>query len=506
MTLIEVFVAIDEEGGISRGGGIPWYIQGDQARLARLIKPYDGERVAYIMGSGTYAAMPHKEGVDYFVLSRKGDPAVSSNAKFHPTCSEEDARNILEKAAKDGANDGANDESVYDRIVILGGAGIYALFTRYATRLHVTQISGNAKCDQFFTFPSWINRAHREVVIEDTVSAHPDDHFSTKGLQFGDLYTITVYTRAIGHYHDIADNYESQYFGLVRNRIDYGILGDNRTETKTKVIPGGSISASLNYGAIPLLTSKKMGVKSIFAELCWFLNGMTDNKWLKDHYVHIWNSDAVRHGSDELGKIYGHQWRNFGGELGKYGTGVDQVAECVRQLRDDPMSRRIIINAWNPAELSEMALPPCHVMYQFIVRMSGNDKLLTCIMTQRSADLGLGVPFNLASTALLTHIMARVTGCIAERVQLNFGNAHVYENHISALREQTTRKVYDAPYIQFANDAPMDLDIGSWQPHHLTVNHYQCGKQVSMSMSGGAGLLKRDPGDQSADDNSADKA
>lgn len=478
--LVEAFLCIDSKGGLSKNGDINWHLPGDQRRLAQLIKPRvigSGddmaiEKIAYVMGRNTFRAMPTKDGqvITYLVLSSKEQKCVSKNGRELPTTSEDFIRMIMES-------------KIYDRVVVLGGNRVYKFMEQYIDRLHVTQIFNDYDCDVIFTLPMMVNNAHKEVVINELIDSPNSD------AQIG--YTVTVYTNKYSN----VNPYENQYIGLVKNRIDYGHLQSNRTATDTLSIFSGNLVANLrgcsnssgnangnangnSIGIIPLLTTKKMGIKTIFTELCWFLNGMTDNKWLTDRNVFIWNSDAKRHGTDDLGKVYGYQWRNYNGHY-------DQVAECVRLINEDPTSRRIIINSWNPCDLMDMALPPCHVMYQFDVKISGGTKYLRCKMYQRSADIGLGLPFNLASVALLTHIMARVTGCIADSVEITIGNAHVYTDHVAALLVQVGRDAHHPPKIAFADDAPYDLDIGSWQPHHIRVTDYEYEEPVKLAMSGG---------------------
>jgi thymidylate synthase len=498
---------MDSNGGISDCGNIPWKLKGDQKRLADFMQPKpitddDGnlryEYVAIIVGRNTFEMMPFKNptmimidtidehgvnitkniggSIKYFVLSSKRGQCVSKNGVIISSYSEDE---IMQ-----------TDLTGYDRVIVLGGTRVWSLF--HINRWHITQLAVSWQCDTILTLPAYLNNAHKEVVIEDFTDRDDFiDRDTWREQYFSETYTVTVYTSVNKEWSP--NDYEQQYIGLVRNRIDYGSLDNNRTGTPTYALfggingTGGAISVKLNGRRqtttmssllIPLLTTKKMGIKTVFTELCWFLNGDTDITWLNEHGVHIWDSDSKRHGNSQLGKVYGYQWR-------KYGSCVDQVAECVRLIREDPTSRRIIINSWNPCDLPDMALPPCHVLYQFHVRVTSNGNYLSCKMYQRSADLGLGVPFNIASVALLTHIMARVTGTIAERVEISFGNAHVYADHVAALNMQTMRVIKQPPIICFTDDAPMNLLCGSWQPHHISLKKYTSSSAVKMHMSGG---------------------
>jgi thymidylate synthase len=221
----------------------------------------------------------------------------------------------------------------------------------------------------------------------------------------------------------------------------------------------------LKNGQLPLLTTKKMAWKMCFSELMWFIKGSTDNRELNEKNIHIWDANASRefldsrslHDLDEndLGPIYGHQWRHFNASYFDFNTdytgkGVDQLAELIKNLKclETRNSRRHIITAWNPCQLAEMALPPCHILMQFYVK---ENKYLSCALYQRSGDVGLGVPFNIASYAFLTHIIAHHCGLEADEFVHFLGNAHIYEEHIESLKTQMIRTPFDFPKIKIRN-------------------------------------------------------
>jgi thymidylate synthase len=239
---------------------------------------------------------------------------------------------------------------------------------------------------------------------------------------------------------------ERQYLDLLAEVLESGARKTDRTGTGTLSVFGRQLRFELD-GSFPLLTTKKLHLKSIIVELLWFLRGDTNVKWLQQRGVSIWDEWADENG--ELGPVYGHQWRHWrtpeGGE-------IDQIAKLVESLKQKPDSRRHIVSAWNPAEVDRMALPPCHALFQFYV---ANGRL-SCQMYQRSADLFLGVPFNIASYALLTLMVAQATGLKPAEFVLTLGDAHLYLNHLEQAREQIGRTPRPFPRMRL-NPAVSDL-------------------------------------------------
>ena len=220
-----------------------------------------------------------------------------------------------------------------------------------------------------------------------------------------------------------------QYLDLLQHVLDHGAPRQDRTGTGTVGVFGYQMRFPLQQG-FPLLTTKKLHLRSIIYELLWFLRGDTNIQYLHDHKVSIWDEWADEEGN--LGPVYGSQWRSW--PDGKGGT-IDQIDNVVRQIQENPFSRRLMVTAWNPAEIEDMALPPCHCLFQFYV----NGGRLSCQLYQRSADIFLGVPFNIASYALLTMMMAQVCGLQAGDFVHTLGDAHIYTNHIDQCRLQLTR-------------------------------------------------------------------
>jgi len=253
---------------------------------------------------------------------------------------------------------------------------------------------------------------------------------------------------------------ENQYLNLIKEILEKGSLEETRNG-KTKSIFGYSMRFSLKDGELPLLTTKKVAWKTCFRELQWFIRGSTNNKELQDKNVHIWDGNSTREFLDsrglynnevnDLGPIYGHQWRHFNA---KYvdchtdysGKGIDQLANIIDELKNPSTrsSRRHIITAWNPCQLQDMALPPCHILMQFNVR---DNKYLSCALMQRSGDVGLGIPINIASYSFLTHIIAKHCDLIADEFVYFLGNAHIYEEHFEPIQEQLKREPFPFPKI-----------------------------------------------------------
>lgn len=255
---------------------------------------------------------------------------------------------------------------------------------------------------------------------------------------------------------------EQQYLDLIQRILDEGARTDSRNGVTFSIF-GHKMEFSLADNTIPLLTTKKVAWRTCFRELMWFLRGSTSNKELQDANVKIWNDNASREFLDsrnlqhleenDLGPVYGHQWRHFNApykdcHTDYSGQGVDQIKYIIDALKDPEQhsSRRLVMSAWNPCQINEMALPPCHILVQFYVR---EHKYLSCSLYQRSGDVGLGVPFNIASYSFLTHILANHCDLVADKFVHFIGDAHIYESHMDVLREQVQRTPLEFPKISF---------------------------------------------------------
>ena len=253
-----------------------------------------------------------------------------------------------------------------------------------------------------------------------------------------------------------------QYLDLLRLARDKGVEKHDRTGTGTRSIFGHQMRFNLADG-FPLVTTKKVHLKSIIYELLWFLRGETNVHWLQEHGVTIWDEWADANG--DLGPVYGHQWRSWPAPDGR---SIDQIAGVVDMIKRNPDSRRLIVSAWNPAEVDKMALPPCHCLFQFYV---ANGKL-SCQLYQRSADVFLGVPFNIASYALLTMMVAQVTGLKPGDFVHSFGDTHLYSNHLEQARLQLSRAPRALPAMKINPDVKdifsfryEDFELVGYDPH-----------------------------------------
>lgn len=269
-----------------------------------------------------------------------------------------------------------------------------------------------------------------------------------------------------------------QYLDLLSHVLDHGAPKSDRTGTGTLSVFGYQARYNLREG-FPLLTTKKMHTRSIIHELLWFLMGSTDTAYLQENGVTIWDEWATpeqcaRFGRPpgELGPVYGHQWRNFGAFEHPNGNfdldGVDQIRDVVRNIKENPHSRRLIVTGWNPKEVDAVALPPCHTLFQFYV----NNGELSCQLYQRSADIFLGVPFNIASYSLLTHMIAQVTNLKVGDFVHTIGDAHLYINHIDQAKEQLSRDPRPLPQLKLNPEVTSifdfrfdDFEILNYDPH-----------------------------------------
>ena len=248
-----------------------------------------------------------------------------------------------------------------------------------------------------------------------------------------------------------------QYLGLLDRIMKEGVVKTDRTGTGTKSVFGHQMRFDMSEG-FPLLTTKKLHLKSIIHELLWFLSGSTNIKYLQENGVRIWNEWADENG--ELGPVYGHQWRSW---PDNHGGTIDQISQVVEMIRHTPDSRRMLVSAWNPAEIEQMALPPCHCLFQFYVA----DGKLSLQLYQRSADTFLGVPFNIASYALLLQMMAQVTGLECGEFVHTTGDTHLYLNHLEQATLQLTRTPRPLPKMMINPDVK-DIFSFSYEDFELT--------------------------------------
>jgi thymidylate synthase len=288
---------------------------------------------------------------------------------------------------------------------------------------------------------------------------------------------------------------EQQYLDLVSRVMSEGTEREDRTGTGTIALFGCQTRWDLRKG-FPLLTTKKMNFDAIVLELLWFISGNTNGQRLLDEGVKIWESNGSREYLDkvgfhdrkehDLGPIYGFQWRHYGAVYTHCdddydGKGIDQLATAIHLLKTDPFSRRIIVCAWNPRDLKSMALPPCHMSFQFLVEKNTNGRLaLSCVMTQRSADIGLGVPYNIASYALLTHMVAQVCDMEPKELIHCTNDTHVYKDHIEPLQLQAKRTPLTPPQLWLN---PSIKSIDDFRFEDIQIKNYLHSGFIKMKMS-----------------------
>lgn len=289
---------------------------------------------------------------------------------------------------------------------------------------------------------------------------------------------------------------EYQYLNLIKRIMHSGDKRNGRNGATYSVF-GEQMKFNLRNETIPILTTKQTAWKTCLKELLWFIQGHTDNKLLKEQNVHIWDDNGsrefldsrglVHNDVDDLGPIYGFQWKNFNGTYRKCNDfdndGVDQLEYVINALRNDgsspgenKYSRRLIVSAWNPCALNQMVLPPCHVLFQFYVN---SDDELSCHLYQRSGDVGLGVPFNIASYSFLTHIIARHCGLKTGDFIYSLGDCHIYEQHIDALKTQIQRKPYEFPRVLISNDFD---NLQSVSVNDIKIIDYKYHDKIKMKM------------------------
>lgn len=290
---------------------------------------------------------------------------------------------------------------------------------------------------------------------------------------------------------------EQAYLDLCKEIIENGEKRDDRTGTGTlSIFAPPQLRFSLRDDIFPLLTTKRVFIRGVIEELLWFVSGSTDANILADRDIHIWDGNGSREFLDQrglknnrqgdLGPVYGFQWRHFGAkyhgcDADYQNQGVDQVKQVIHQIKNNPYDRRIILTAWNPAALDEMALPPCHIMCQFYVSMKDDGRReLSCQMYQRSCDMGLGVPFNIASYALLTKMIAHVCEIDCGDFIHVMGDAHVYTNHVDALKTQIKRTPGPFPTLKFARKI---TDIDDFKYEDIIVENYKPQGKIQMEMA-----------------------
>lgn len=399
----------------------------------------------------------------------------------------------------------------YSTMFVCGGSAIYDYFIKhnlldYMIISHITNHEYHTGDVFFPEYPKYftpisnfkhytnsavVNKCGSKVQLDYTCKTFVNNAYSERNsldYYIKDLIDLTDPGNAKDVDEVSFNSVDTVYLSALKNILDNGSLRKTRnSKTISKFGLNMEYDISTN---LPLLTTKRVYWSGVIKELLWFIKGDTNAKNLQNDNVKIWDGNSSREFLDSIGlnhykegdcgPIYGFQWRHFNAPYIDYTTcydklGVDQLQNIIDLIKNDPFSRRMVMSAWNPEQLSEMCLPPCHVMYQFYVNIDdAGNKLLSCSMFQRSGDMFLGIPFNIASTATLTYILAHMTGCKPDKVILNVGDAHIYENHIDAIHTQLSRSQKRLPTLNILGDPKKNINdytiddfvLENYRPHN----------------------------------------
>jgi dihydrofolate reductase/thymidylate synthase len=500
--MVSAIVATTPKGGIGKDGAIPWRLSEDMAHFKRVTMAVnqEGKKNAVVMGRLTWDSIPAKfrplgDRVNVVLTSAAADASFKSP---YP-------EDVLVASSVAGAVEMLEAREEIAEIFVIGGQAAYkeALNLPACKRIYVTRIAKDFECDAFF--PAFDDKLY-DIAHVSTTRSHnglPYDFvvYEKKELKTEEtgeppakvartLYKIpsAPLLAAGGAGNFLHEEY--QYLNAIRDIIEKGNHMGDRTGTGTRSLFGQQQRYDLRK-SFPLLTTKRVFWRAVVEELLWFVRGDTNGKHLSEKGIKIWDGNGSKeflekrglgHREEgDLGPVYGFQWRHFGAKYVDMhtdykGQGVDQLAECIKTIKENPTDRRILLSAWNPADLSLMALPPCHMFCQFYV---ANGEL-SCLMYQRSADMGLGVPFNIASYSLLTLMMAQVCGLKPGEFIHTLGNAHVYQNHVEPLQTQLERTPRPFPTLKMNPDVK---DIDGFEAKDFELIGYNPHGKIAMEMA-----------------------
>lgn len=473
---------------------MPWSLRDDMAYFKELTSCTNSPNTqnAVIMGRKTWESIPVKHrplrGRLNIVLTRSSEVDQENVNSL----------NVSNQTAKPDTHAGALTASSFrhaieilsstqltkqvETVFVIGGGQIYreALSSQLCSAIHLTSIEQDYDCDTFF--PEF-DRDQFRLWSASPPRREGDVRYSF--LCYTNLNNQPTLPPGLNSKHE-----EHQYTQLVDTIVKTGVYRSDRTGTGNFSIFGTTMRFNLRH-TFPLLTTKRVFFRGVLEELLWFIGGKTDARLLSERGVHIWDGNSSRAFLDaaglghreegDLGPVYGFQWRHFGAEYTDMhadytGQGVDQLAEVVRRIKEDPNDRRIVLTAWNPAALRHMALPPCHMFCQFYVA----EGEVSCAMYQRSCDVGLGVPFNIASYALLTRIIAQVCGLRAGELVHMMGDTHVYANHVEPLKKQLSNSPRHFPLLRLNPDK---TELDSFTPEDFTLSGYNPHPTIKMQMA-----------------------
>lgn len=497
----QVVVAATKEMGIGKDGKLPWKLPSDLKFFKDITMTTSNpeKKNAVIMGRKTWESIPLKNrpllGRLNVVLTRSND-FVAGNFENVVSCGSLDfALKLLGTSPYDCS---------IEKVFIIGGGQILreALNVPACEAIHMTEIETSVECDTFipsvdaFSFQPWYSSfpLHENNVlfsfvtyvrVRKTTADSCQNNGNGSGCGKFEIQGFSFLPRMILEKHE-----EFLYLQLAQDILSNGNLKDDRTRTGTLSKFGCQMRFNLRK-TFPLLTTKKVFWRGIVEELLWFISGSTNAKVLQEKGIHIWDGNASRSYLDsigltdreegDLGPVYGFQWRHFGARYTNMhadytGQGFDQLLDVIHKIKTKPHDRRIILSAWNPSDLGLMALPPCHMFAQFYV---ANGEL-SCQMYQRSADMGLGVPFNIASYALLTCMIAHVCDLHPGDFIHLIGDTHVYCNHIEPLQQQLQNLPRPFPVLKISPDKK---DIDSFVPDDFKLINYNPHQKIGMKMA-----------------------
>lgn len=474
-----MIVAIDSEYGFSRDGSIPWKIPEDLKLFSRITNfvSKDGNKNALIMGRKTAYTLKGP-------LPNRHNYVISNNKEYISDLEEKRFKCFpsIEKCIEF-----CNEDNLIEKIFLIGGLEIYNWGLNnpnFISKIHVSEVGGEYNCDKFID---------KDLLRKNFKTEEVDDRYDFIYVS----YIRKENKEELEYLNLLKDLYKNGHKRQTRNAITYSSFGKTLEFDLSK--------------SFPLLTTKKMAIKSIFEELKFFLLGQTNNKILKDKNVHIWDGNTTKefiekcklpYEEDDMGPMYGYQWRFFNGEYKDChedysGKGYDQLLDVINLIKTDPFSRRILMTSYNPSQSKLGVLYPCHgISIQFYVE-DINDKLhLDCLMHQRSADSFLGVPFNITSYGMLVHMICNhinCTGGVQEKkiypgkLLMVFGDMHIYDEHIDSVKTQISREPYLFPQLRLdyeikTFDKVGEGSIGQMEFTHLKILDYKCHEPIKAKM------------------------
>jgi dihydrofolate reductase/thymidylate synthase len=525
--MISLFVTLDKNNGISKNGIIPWNIKKNTEYLTNKIKETLNQKNILIMDENTWKHIEKSYMINsiLLVLTSSNNLLKTNQKMFFKSV---DDVLLYIKYYK-------NEIENVKNIFFIGGKIIYEdiIERGICENIYVTEVDKDFECDLFFDIDNYLNN-QQFFKTNYTIENISEIYYSEKekcNFQFieyknkNNILNFFKYSKEDEKYFSFFNKLkkekeslntikkiknikylansnveEQQYLNIVKNILENGLKRNDRTNTGTLSIFGCQMRFSLQNNQnniLPLLTTKKVFVRGVIEELLWFLRGNTNIKLLQNKKVNIWNGNSSREFLDSIGlynnevgdpgPIYGFNFRHFGAEYKDCHTdytnqGIDQLVDVIDKLKNDPTSRRIIINLWNPLQLKEVALPACHTLYQFYVDVE--KKYLSCSLYQRSGDMGLGIPFNIASCSILTHILAKCCDLIPYEIIHTIGDAHVYLDHIDALKEQLKKEPTQFPTLEITKDINNVVDIENLNYNDFIVSGYNPVKGgVAMKMA-----------------------